>query len=336
MGKTVGIPQPHPGQLHQAAHLRVPQLCFQGEARHVPAQQGFLRRPLGVQLLHKTTARCGQTGRQACFRHCRCCGLCRRFRLLCFPGFFCHCFPRRLRRGLCLRCFHRARRNGLLLLGAAQRRSRSRRWGGTALPLRKQLQVHHALLPAAAQVRKAHVVRVALCQQGKTCLGKFKCSLHPGLPRGSRCHGQARALRLVPGIAFGTFLPGQQIDQRLHQGACPGAHDVLPGRGIARMARRFQPEGRAAGAVQFGIGHFDHETAPFIALAAAAVLRFSPGPLRGPCFNCTSWLCSCSSRWASVPFWRTRWRTFSMPSKSIISSAANAASAFRGAKNPSW
>ena len=36
--------------------------------------------------------------------------------------------------------------------------------------------------------------------------------------------------------------------------------------------------------------------AEIIALAAAAVLRFSPGPLRDPCFNCTSWLCSCSSR----------------------------------------
>ena len=68
VGKAVGVLHPHAGQLHQAAHLRVPQLCFQGEARHVPAQQGFLRRPLGVQLLHKPTARCGQTGRQACFR----------------------------------------------------------------------------------------------------------------------------------------------------------------------------------------------------------------------------------------------------------------------------
>ena len=35
------------------------------------------------------------------------------------------------------------------------------------------------------------------------------------------------------------------------------------------------------------------------------------------------------------PFWATLWRTFSMPSKSIMSRHASAASALAGAKNPS-
>ena len=44
----------------------------------------------------------------------------------------------------------------------------------------------------------------------------------------------------------------------------------------------------------------------------------------------------CWSCWYSVPFSLTRWRTFSMPSKSIMSSAARAASALAGAKKPIW
>ncbi len=42
-----------------------------------------------------------------------------------------------------------------------------------------------------------------------------------------------------------------------------------------------------------------------------------------------------ASCWARVPFCRTLWRTFSMPSKSIMSSAARAASEFSGLKKPS-
>ena len=62
----------------------------------------------------------------------------------------------------------------------------------------------------------------------------------------------------------------------------PRAHDVLPGGGIARVARSFQPAGGACRAVQLGIVYFYHLISPFcvfIALAIAAVLSSCAGPL---------------------------------------------------------
>ena len=78
-----------------------------------------------------------------------------------------------------------------------------------------------------------------------------------------------------------------------------------------------------------------------MACATAFVVKLSAGPVSGArrvCICCIRVSCACRAVncCARVPFSRTRWRTFSMPSKSIMSSAAKAASAFAGAKKPSW
>ena len=159
---------------------------------------------------------------------------------------------------------------------------RSRGGGGIAALRGKELQIHHRLFSPSAQIGEADIVRVAFCQQSKARLCKFERPLHPRLLGCCRRHGQTRAVRLVPHAAPGAFLARQQGAEGLHQGAGPRTHDVLPGGGIARMARSFQPAGGACRAVQLGVVYFYHLISPFcvfIALAIAAVLSSCAGPL---------------------------------------------------------
>ena len=187
--------------------------------------------------------------------------------------------------------------------------------GGIAALRGKELQIHHRLLPPSAQIGKADIVRVAFCQQSKARLCKFERPLHPRLLGCCRRHGQTRAVRLVPHAAPGAFLARQQGAEGLHQGTGPRTHDVLPGGGIARVARSFQPAGGACRAVQLGVVYFYHLISPFcvfIALAIAAVLSSCAGPLSlgASDFFCTSskpvswaiWACIRASCWARVPF----------------------------------
>ena len=250
MGQPVGIQHPHPGQLHQAAHLGVCQLLLQGKLRHRPAHHGLLGSPAPVQGIHSLASRETFWQRGA-----------GRFLFLPFFrldrfGLFHLLLP--LRGGRLLLCvrfltgLQGTRCHSLLLLGRAQ--GRSSRFAAVS----KQLQVHHLLLAPGTPVGKAYIVRVALGQQGKARLGQLKGSLDPcGTGPGSS-HRQAGAIWLVKSIAVGVFLARQQADQCLHQGADTGAHDILPCRGIACMARRLQTHGRAVRAVQFRIIHLDH------------------------------------------------------------------------------
>ena len=250
VGQPVGIQHPHPGQLHQTAHLGVCQLLLQGKLRHCPAHHGLLRSPAPVQSIHSLASRETFWQRRA-----------GRFLFLPFFrldrfGLFHLLLP--LRGGRLLLCvrfltgLQGTRCNGLLLLGRTQGR------GSRFAAVSKQLQVHHLLLAPGTPVSKADIVRVALGQQGKARLGQLKGSLDPcGTGPGSS-HRQAGAIGLVKSIAVGVFLARQQADQCLHQGADTGTHDILPCRGIACMARRLQTHGRAVRAVQFRIIHFDH------------------------------------------------------------------------------
>ena len=165
--------------------------------------------------------------------------------------------------------------------------------GGIAALRGKELQIHHRLFSPSAQIGEADIVRVAFCQQSKARFGELKCPLHPRLLGCCRRHGQTRAVRLVPHAALGAFLARQQGAEGLHQGAGPRTHDVLPGGGIARVARGFQPAGGACRAVQLGVVYFYHLISPFcvfIALAIAAVLSSCAGPLSlgASDFFCTS------------------------------------------------
>ena len=152
---------------------------------------------------------------------------------------------------LCVRFLtglHGTRCHSLLLLGRAQGR------GSRFAAVSKQLQV----LAPGTPVSKVDIVRVALGQQGKARLGQLKGPLDPCGTGPGGSHRQAGAIGLVKSIAVGVFLARQQADQCLHQGADTGAHDILPCRGIACMARRLQTHGRAVRAVQFRIIHLDH------------------------------------------------------------------------------
>ena len=305
VGQTVGVTHPHPGQLHQAAHLGVRQLLLERKIRHIPAKHRLFRRPAGVEgadgVRALSQARDGRQRRRA-FGRCR-----TLFRLL---------HRRRCRH---IRSFpalirlHRPGGDSLLSLCMAEGRSGG--GGGIAALRGKELQIHHRLFSPSAQIGKADIVRVAFCQQSKARLCKFERPLHPRLLGCCRRHGQTRAVRLVPHAAPGAFLARQQGAEGLHQGAGPRTHDVLPGGGIARVARSFQPTGGACRAVQLGVVYFYHLISPFcvfIALAIAAVLSSCAGPpsLGASDFFCTSsrpvswaiWACIRASCWARVPF----------------------------------
>ena len=74
MGQTVGIPHPHPGQLHQTAHFGVRKLLPEREARDVPADHRLLCGPAGVEgtdgILSRLQAR-DRRERRRTFLRCR-------------------------------------------------------------------------------------------------------------------------------------------------------------------------------------------------------------------------------------------------------------------------
>lgn len=125
-----------------------------------------------------------------------------------------------------------------------------------------------------------------------------------------------------PATASSNWLPHRRCP-------APQAHNrrvrLLP-------AGRWGHGGRPSHCNRSGSSHFTSFLSGCIARSAACTGNGTDVFFGGA--SCASCCCAWASRWASVPFCRTRSRTFSTPSKSIISSAASAASAFWGAKKP--
>ena len=183
--------------------------------------------------------------------------VCRAVLFLAFGGVF-----------LCLRLFRRAQH--LVHLGGSslpafaldggRRRLFCRRRGGTiaassrctVTALRKQLQVHRRA--ALASFLEVHILRVLFGQQVQTVGHKFELVPHEDAV--ARLHIQHRAFLALIDAARGVFVLRGAVGQRLHQAAHRRTHDVLPRRGISRVA--LGPHRQRPALRIFYVDNFDH------------------------------------------------------------------------------
>ena len=122
---------------------------------------------------------------------------------------------------------------------------------------RKQLQVHRRA--AFATLLEAHILRVLLCQQSQTV--GHKLELVPHEDAVACLYAHHRAFLALIDAARGVFVLRSAVRQRLHQAAHRRAHDVLPRRGISRVA--LGPHRQLPALRVCHIKNFDHSIASF-------------------------------------------------------------------------
>ena len=149
---------------------------------------------------------------------------------------------------LCVRLFRRAQHlvhlGGSSLpafaLGGSRRRLFFRRRGGTiaassrctVTALRKQLQFHRRA--ALASFLEVHILRVLFGQQVQTV--GHKLELVPHEDAVACLYAHRRAVLALIDAARGFLVLRSTVRQRLHQAAHSRTYDVLPRRGIPRVA----------------------------------------------------------------------------------------------------
>ena len=172
-------------------------------------------------------------------------------------------FPRVAAPGVCCALLASCRPRPQQLLPASAAGSGRRR-------CRKQLQVHFRRAPAG--LLKAHILRVLLGQQGQTV--GHKLELVPHEDAVACLYAHHRAFLALIDAARGVFVLRSAVRQRLHQTAHSRAYDVLPRRGISRVA--LGPHRQLPALRICLVDNFDHVEPPILSVLCRKARSFAP------------------------------------------------------------